>query len=50
MNYWIASVVYLRSLDYTNISDDIRISIPYFEDNEKFDYKMKCLRREVIKT
>ena len=50
MNYWIASVVYLRSLDYKNISSDIRISIPYFEDNEKFDYKMKFLRREVIKT
>ena len=50
MNYWIASIVYLRSLDYKNISSDIRISIPYFEDNEKFDYKMKFLRREVIKT
>lgn len=50
MNYWIASVVYLRSLDYKNISGDIRISIPYFEDNEKFDYKMKFLGREVIKT
>ena len=50
MNYWIASVVYLRSLDYSNISSDSNISIPYFENNEKFDYKMKFLRREMIKT
>ena len=50
MNYWISSVVYLRSLDYSEVSSNSKISIPYFENNKKFDYKMKFLRREMIKT
>jgi len=50
MNYWIASLAYLRSQDYTNFYSSELVEIPYFEENEKFSYQMKFLRRDTIDT
>ncbi len=50
MNYWIASLAYLRSQDYTNFHSSELVEIPYFEENEKFSYQMKFLRRDTIDT
>jgi len=50
MNYWIASLAYLRSLDYSSILSQEMVEIPYFEDNDKFKYQMKFLKRESIQT
>lgn len=50
MNYWIASIVYLRSLDYSSIISNELVEIPYFENNDKFSYQMKFLYREKIDT
>ena len=50
MNYWIASIVYLRSLDYSSIINNELVEIPYFENNDKFSYQMKFLNREKIDT
>jgi len=50
MNYWIASLAYLRSLDYSETLSRELIEIPYFEENEKFSYQMKFLRRDTIET
>ena len=49
MNYWIASIMYLRSLDYSNIMSRDLVEIPYFDDNAKFSYQMKFLNRENVK-
>ena len=48
MNYWIASLAYLRSLDYDSANYGDLIEIPYFEDNSKFSYQMKFIRKEEI--
>tara|TARA_S200000501_G_scaffold137799_1_gene130204 strand:+ start:46 stop:864 length:819 start_codon:yes stop_codon:yes gene_type:complete len=48
MNYWIASLAYLRSLDYDSANYGDLIDIPYFEDNSKFSYQMKFIRKEEI--
>jgi len=48
MNYWIASLSYLRSLDYDSASYGDLVEIPYFEDNSKFSYQMKFIRKEEI--
>ncbi len=48
MNYWIASLSYLRSLDYDSASYGELVEIPYFEDNSKFSYQMKFIRKEEI--
>lgn len=50
MNYWIASLAYLRSLDYSETASKELVEIPYFENNEKFSYQMKFLRRDTIET
>ena len=50
MNYWIASIMYLRSLDYSNIMSRDLVEIPYFDNNAKFSYQMKFLNRENVKT
>ena len=50
MNYWIASLAYLRSLDYSDVSDKELVEIPYFENNDRFKYQMKFLKRESIQT
>ena len=50
MNYWIASLAYLRSQDYTNFHSSELVDIPYFEENDKFSYQMKFLRRDTIET
>ena len=48
MNYWIASLSYLRSLDYDSASYGDLVEIPYFEDNSKFSYQMKFIGKEQI--
>jgi len=50
MNYWIASLAYLRSQDYTNFYSSELVDIPYFDENDKFSYQMKFLRRDTIET
>ncbi len=50
MNYWIAGLAYLRSLDYTEISINDQINIPYFEANNSFSFYMKFLGREKIES
>ena len=50
MNYWIASLAYLRSRDYSETASKELVEIPYFENNEKFSYQMKFLRRDTIET
>lgn len=50
MNYWIASLAYLRSLDYSETLSKELVEIPYFENNEKFSYQMKFLKRDTIET
>jgi hypothetical protein len=50
MNYWIASLAYLRSLDYSETLSKDLVEIPYFENNEKFSYQMKFLKRDTIET
>ena len=48
MNYWIASLSYLRSLNYDSASYGDLVEIPYFEDNSKFSYQMKFIGKEQI--
>ncbi len=48
MNYWIASLAYLRSLDYDSANYGDLVEIPYFEDNSKFSYQMKFIGKEEI--
>ena len=50
MNYWISSVFYLRSLDYSQISIDTLIEIPFLSDKGKYNYKMKYLGSKKIKS
>ena len=50
MNYWIASLAYLRSQDYTDFYYSELVEIPYFEENDKFSYQMKFLKRDTIET
>jgi len=48
LNYWIASVFYLRSLDYNTIPVDSLIEIPSLKDKGKYNYKMRFLGRKLL--
>jgi len=50
MNYWISSVFYLRSLDYSQILIGSLIEIPFLSDKGKYNYKMKYLGSKKIKS